>query len=38
MDILVFTPEEVEQWKGTVNHIITEAFATGRLVYDRAAA
>jgi uncharacterized protein len=34
MDVLVFTPEEVAYWKGTTNHIITEAFQTGRLLYD----
>ncbi|MFO7902401.1 MAG: nucleotidyltransferase domain-containing protein [Planctomycetota bacterium] len=33
MDVLVFTPEEVEYWKGTPNHIVTEAFRTGRMVY-----
>ena len=33
MDVLVFTPREVEYWKGTPNHIVTEAFRTGRLVY-----
>jgi hypothetical protein len=38
MDILVFTPQEVEQWNGVLNHIVTEAFATGRVVYDRAVA
>jgi predicted nucleotidyltransferase len=36
MDILVFTPEEVAYWNGTVNHIITEAMSTGRTVYARA--
>jgi hypothetical protein len=32
---LVYTPEEVTYWNGTVNHIITEAFATGKVVYER---
>jgi uncharacterized protein len=34
MDILVFTPEEVAYWNGTVNHIITAAFQTGKVLYD----
>lgn len=37
MDILVFTPEEVAYWNGTVNHIITEALESGRVLYERAA-
>jgi len=37
MDVLVFTPDEVEYWNGTVNHIITEAFQTGKVLYDRSA-
>ncbi len=35
MDILVFTPSEVERWKGVPNHIVTEAFRTGRVIYAR---
>lgn len=35
MDILVYTPEEVERWKGTVNHVVTEAYASGRIAYER---
>lgn len=35
MEILVYTPEEVEQWNGTLNHIITEAFRWGKVVYER---
>jgi uncharacterized protein len=38
MDILVFTPEEVERWNGTVNHIVTEALSTGVVAYDKAVA
>lgn len=36
MDILVYTPEEIAYWNGTVNHIITEALNTGRTIYARA--
>jgi len=35
MDVLVFTPAEVAKWKGTVSHIITEAFENGEIVYER---
>ena len=35
MDILVYTPEEVVEWNGTVNHIITEVFNSGKVVYER---
>ena len=38
MDILVYTPEEIDYWIGTTNHIITEAFATGKVYYERKAA
>ncbi len=33
MDIFVYTPAEVSEWKGTTNHIITEAFLHGKKVY-----
>lgn len=35
IDFLVFTPAEVEKWNGTVNHLITEAFRNGKIVYER---
>ena len=35
MDILVYTPEEVAYWNGTINHIITTALQTGKMLYDR---
>jgi predicted nucleotidyltransferase len=38
MDILVYTPQEVQYWNGTINHIITEAFETGIVHYERKAA
>lgn len=34
MDILVYTPDEVKKWNGATNHIVTEAFLDGRVVYD----
>ncbi|MBF0611373.1 MAG: nucleotidyltransferase domain-containing protein [Magnetococcales bacterium] len=36
MDILVYTQEEVDHWLGTVNHIITNAFQSGKVFYERA--
>ncbi len=35
MDILVFTPDEVSYWNGVANHVITEALASGKVVYER---
>ncbi len=35
MDILVYTPEEVNHWMGTVNHIITNALHSGKVLYER---
>ncbi|MFH1567254.1 MAG: nucleotidyltransferase domain-containing protein [Gemmatimonadota bacterium] len=36
MDILVYTAEEVERWRGAANHIVAEALRTGQVVYERA--
>lgn len=33
MDILVYTPEEVNRWNGVPNHVLTNAFKTGRVLY-----
>lgn len=30
IDILFFTPDEVEQWRETTNHVIAEALREGR--------
>ena len=35
MDILVYTPDEVKRWNGTTNHIITEALAQGKTIYEK---
>lgn len=35
MDILVYTPDEIKKWNGVTNHIVTEAYLDGRVVYDR---
>lgn len=35
MDILVYTPDEVNKWNGVINHIVTIAHKTGSVLYDR---
>ena len=35
LDILFYTPQEVDTWGGTTNHVVTEALRTGRVVYER---
>ena len=35
MDILVYTPAEFGRWRGTTNHIVTEALDQGKVVYER---
>jgi predicted nucleotidyltransferase len=35
VDILFFTPEEVRKWRRTTNHIISEAFQEGKIIYER---
>ena len=34
-DILVFSRDEVERWKGTRNHVIARALREGKVLYDR---
>ncbi|MBF0461303.1 MAG: nucleotidyltransferase domain-containing protein [Magnetococcales bacterium] len=36
MDILVYTPEEVDYWLGTANHIITNIMQSGQVLHERA--
>ena len=35
VDLVLYTSEEVNRWKGAVNHLIHEAVENGRVVYDR---
>jgi uncharacterized protein len=35
IDILLFTPEEVEKWKDATNHVIARSLREGRVLYDR---
>jgi predicted nucleotidyltransferase len=34
-DILVFSADEVQHWRDSLNHIIAECIRQGRLLYDR---
>jgi predicted nucleotidyltransferase len=35
IDILFFTPEEVERWRDTTNHVVSEALREGIVLYER---
>jgi predicted nucleotidyltransferase len=35
IDILFFTPEEVERWRDTTNHVVSEALREGKVLYER---
>ena len=35
LDILVYTPQEVESCSGMVNHIVTHVMTTGKILYER---
>ena len=34
-DFLVFTPEEMEKWRDTPNHVVAHALREGRVMYER---
>jgi predicted nucleotidyltransferase len=34
-DVLVYSHEEFEKWRGSINHIVAHAISEGRLVYER---
>jgi len=34
-DILVYSKEEVERWRGSVNHVVANALCEGRVLYER---
>ena len=38
IDILFFTPEEVEKWRHTTNHVVSEALREGKVLYERSRA
>ncbi|MCX6616151.1 MAG: nucleotidyltransferase domain-containing protein [Acidobacteria bacterium] len=35
IDILWYTPTEVAQWAGAINHVIARALREGRVLYER---
>ena len=35
IDILFFTPEEIEKWRDTTNHVVSEALREGQVLYER---
>ncbi len=35
IDILFFTPDEIEKWRHTTNHVVSEALREGRILYER---
>ena len=34
MDFLVFTPQEIEEWKDVKNHVVSHALREGRTLYE----
>jgi predicted nucleotidyltransferase len=34
-DFLVYTPDEIEEWRNTKNHVIARALREGKLLYER---
>jgi len=34
-DILLFSENEVEYWKDAVNHVIAQAYKTGKVLYEK---
>ena len=35
MDVIIYTPEEFDKWRNTINHIIPEIIHNGKIVYER---
>ncbi len=35
IDVLVYTPEEIEEWRGASAAFITTALRQGRIIYER---
>ena len=35
VDILLFTPDEVDKWRDTTNHVVSEALREGKVLYER---
>ncbi len=35
IDILLFTPDEIEKWRDTTNQVVSEALREGKVLYER---
>ena len=35
IDILLFTPDDIEKWRHTTNHVVSEALREGKVLYER---
>ncbi len=35
IDLLLYTPDDVDEWRGSLNHVIARAFEEGHILYDR---
>lgn len=35
IDILLLTPEEIQKWKDSTNHVIARSMREGKVLYDR---
>lgn len=35
IDLLLYTPEKIEQWRHTTNHVVSEALREGKVLYER---
>ena len=34
-DLLIFSPEELEEWRQSTNHVIARALREGKILYER---
>ena len=35
IDLLVFSPQEIERWRNSINHVIAQALRDGKVLYVR---
>lgn len=35
MDLLLYSRDEIEHWKGSLNHVVGRAYREGRVLHDR---
>lgn len=36
VDVLVFSRQDMEEWRGVIGHVINDALTEGRIIYDSA--